>query len=209
MSFKEELVVPMPGMRVAQLEQLGLALRQTLELGSAAVPAPIRWLPIIDHVLPHYGIHVSPASEDELQGDEGATDPTGGPETNILLRADVYDSLDDMSPRGNRARATMPHELGHAILHVPVIRRRQALPNGSMLLRRVSRGSIEPFRDPEWQAWTLALSLVAPRAAILAVGTTHVPTLAEAFGISEVFMRQHLRRLKLIGAASRDWRWPM
>lgn len=196
-AFDGEVVPRMPAMSIAKLERLGIAIAETLGLDFSAGPQPVEWLPLIDGVLQEMGILVYPVWPHEIDGDLGATDPRGGPETAILLTIETYDALGDRSRHGNQARATMAHEFAHAVLHVPIIRRYSAEPHGDMLLRRVQRSSIKAYHDPEWQAWVLAGCIVAPRSAILRMRGARLQEMADAFGLSMKFLSNHLRRLHL------------
>ncbi len=197
MSFGEELVPAMPAMGMSTLEKLGDELAELLELDFSLGPTVIDWPNMIENVLPRHAIHVYPVDPAEIDGDEGATDPSGTGPINVLLRHDIYDALWDAGSKGNRARATMPHELSHCVLHVPRIRRYRTQLGGEHLLRRVRRADLKPFLDPEWQAWALAGCLVAPRRVLTEY--RHVPAhrLAPMFGISVEFLSTHMRRLKL------------
>lgn len=68
----------------------------------------------------------------------------------IYLREDVYNG----ACLGNgRDRFTLAHEVSHYILHTP----------GMVSYARLEKGKkIEAFRDPEWQANTLAGELLIP-----------------------------------------------
>lgn len=68
----------------------------------------------------------------------------------IYLREDVYDG----ACRGiGRDRFTLAHEISHYILHKP----------GMVSYARLEQGKkLETFRDPEWQANTLAGELLIP-----------------------------------------------
>lgn len=83
------------------------------------------------------------------------------------------------------------------MLHVPVVRRRLKSPLGELALNRVSRDSLKPYEDPEWQAWALAGCVVAPRKMIEAAPASSVTELADLFGVSEGMMKSHLKRLRL------------
>lgn len=68
----------------------------------------------------------------------------------IYLREDVYNG----ACNGNgRDRFTLAHEVSHYILHKP----------GNVSYARLEKGkTIEPFRNPEWQANTLAGEILIP-----------------------------------------------
>jgi hypothetical protein len=189
----------MPALSMSSIEQIANNFRTELipELRSDPLPLPV--LDLVDNRLSAYAIFCYPARHAELGSRHAATDAAGGPEINIIMEQELWDQLIDGGRRANRARATVAHELGHAVLHVPVMRRRIASPNSEFLLSRVKRDSLEPYRDPEWQAWAIAGCILAPRAAIEAASASSVPELAAIFELSESMMRSHLKRLKLLG----------
>ena len=101
----------------------------------------------------------------------------------VLLPDRTYASLE----RGEfRARFTLPHELGHAVLHTELLVKLRAIPHHLLVLQRQ-----EPhkwFEDSEWQANAFAGALLMP-----AVGLAHLeesqgdltPTLvADVFSVS-------------------------
>lgn len=193
----DDSAIWMPMRTMAQMELLGQHLGASLGLDFSTGPSRIDWPDVVDRVLPRIGIHVYPVHPAEIDGDEGATDPKGGPEINVLLAEHVYAALRDPSPRGNRARATVAHEISHAVLHVPVIRRQLHNTSGELLLRRVRQDRLPKEHDPEWQAWALAGCLVAPRDAIVGYESRGVERLARDFGVSPAFLNAHLGRLCL------------
>ena len=68
----------------------------------------------------------------------------------IILRADTYDALCDVSdPKHCRARFTVAHEIGHLILH-----------EGFALARGAVRH--KHYEDSEWQADTFSAELLMP-----------------------------------------------
>jgi hypothetical protein len=196
-SFGDEMVPAMPGMSTADIERIADEFCAVLDIHQSNGAAAIDWPHLIDVTLPTLGIHVSPVDPAEIDGDEGATDPGGTGPINVLLRQDIYDGLWIKGPQGNRARATAPHELSHCALHVARIRRFRDHVSSGVLLRRVRRATLAAFVDPEWQAWTMAGCLVAPRRLLTPMLHMSAPTIARQFGISVGFLEQHLRRLKL------------
>lgn len=177
-------------------------------------PMPLEVVQLVDDVLPQYGIHIYPADPAHLLQEEGLTDPDADEdEIIILVRERLWNDLEAGGRQANRAKATVLHELSHGILHVPVIRRRRHKPHSELLLRRVPAGSITPFCNPEWQAWTLAGCLAMPRKTLMMLKDRSPANVAGVYEVSEDFARGHLRRLRLIRnangpAASPRGRWP-
>jgi Zn-dependent peptidase ImmA (M78 family) len=193
-----ELVPRMPPLSMAVIEDLADKVRAELKIGDG----PIDFIALIDHVLPDYGIFVYPASDFELKDMLGATIPEDETTTTILIRKDLWHDLYVGGSQANMAKATLMHELSHAVLHVRVLRQRlRHVEAGTTTLNRVRRGDIRAYEDPEWQAWALAGCMLAPRKAVLSVisaGRRTVGGLARHFDVSEGMMRSHLKRLKLL-----------
>ena len=93
----------------------------------------------------------------------GATDPKGKGEVNILVSEEVWEALEAKAPTSHFAKTTICHELGHALIHVPILRRRLQVNN---VLARMQRAKLRAFEDPEWQAWAFAGSILIPRTSL-------------------------------------------
>lgn len=194
-----ENVPRMPPLAMSVIEHIG---EQTLaELCPAALEKPIALdvLELAERVLPRYGINVTPASAVELGDRVGATLSQGQREIEILIDSNLWEELKVGGRIANRARATVLHEVGHAILHVPVIRRRMKSPVGQALNRRIDRNELLPYEDPEWQAWALAGCIAAPRKTIEMSAARTLDGVARVYGLSPSMVSSHLRRLKLLG----------
>lgn len=198
-SFLTETVPIMPPLSLASIEEIGNRVVEELCPGALTVPTPLDLPYLVDFALPKYGVHMYPVTEVELGDRLAATDPSGEKEINILIAEDHWNLLFAGGRRAYQPRATVAHELAHAILHVPVVRARLRHPLGHNLLSRVRRDSIPAYRDPEWQAWALAGCVLAPRQAVELANTRSVSELAEMFTISSGMMLAHLKRLRLTG----------
>lgn len=199
-SFLDEQVFRVPPMGCAPLESIGEAFLGMCAPQCLKEAQALDVLHLLEYVLPQHGIHVTPATPDELDGREGATDPDGSRDIEILIASNLWADLLAGGSHANRARATVAHELSHAILHVPVIRRRLTLQhsNPGLLLSRYRRGDLKPYEDPEWQAWTLAGAILLPRATLAPkAGRIPVPQLASLFGVSDRMLVNHARRMKI------------
>lgn len=196
-SLLHEEVPRMPPMSTAQLERIAELVLE--ELCPAALQRPTRLdlAHLVDYELPRLGIYVSPATPAELQDREAATDPSGNGPIEILLGEDHWENLPRNDRRANRARSTVGHELGHAIIHVPVIRRYRNHVHAELLLARHRRKDIVTYEDPEWQAWTLGTSILAPRRTLEMLPGRTLSELSETYGVSDVLLAAHLRRLKM------------
>jgi hypothetical protein len=195
--FLDEQVFDMPAMSMAKIERLGEVLLKTLAPETLRQPMPLDLVRMIDKVLPQYDIHVYPAEQAELGSREAATDPEGKSEIIILVEEEAWKNLYRGGARANRARATVSHEISHAILHVPVIRKRLKSERKDFLLARVKRSDLPPYRDPEWQAWALAGCLLMPRLTIEMLDDQSPFNIAEVYAVSSDFARSHCKRLRL------------
>lgn len=155
---------------------------------------------LVDHALQREEIDVYPAREIDLSNEWGGTSFEGGVGARkiVLLREVLFDALlDPSSKHFNIARATVAHELGHAVLHVEYLRRRSHQGMAHLLQRQSSSGMMTIERS-EWQAWCFGTCLLAPRAGIESLGpSATIGDLARHFGVSRDLMNIHLDRLKI------------
>jgi hypothetical protein len=197
-----EFVFVVPPVSMAAIEVVGEELLKQFQPSALQRPEPVDILQWVDQFLPKYGIHVSPASVEELGDLAGATDPTGEDEIDILIAEEVWEGLLHGGRRANFARATIAHEIGHAVLHVPVIRRRLSSPQRRAMLARTERGRIKAFTDPEWQAWALAGCILMPRRTIEMIAAISASAMASIYQVSEAMAHSHLKRLRIEGHPS-------
>src|SRR5271155_51642 len=181
-----DTVIAMPPLSLACLELLGETVVRQFQSAALAAPEPIRVREWIDRLLPPFGIHVMPASDEELGDRVAATYAAGDSESEILVSPWIFDNLAD-EERPHFARATVIHELAHAILHVPVLRGRSTgLPNSSAPAR-VERSEIPESSDPEWRGGARAGAILMPRRTIAMLADTSTRAIADAFFVSEIF----------------------
>lgn len=140
---------------------------------------------------------VYPVSADELPDSEAETRAGEGRWLEIWMQVDFYDALFEPNSNTNRARSTLAHEIGHAVLHAVDVRTGRHRPH-ALALRRVRRSELEPFRDSEWQAHTFAGALLMPRPALRKLKLDNTRALAHEFQVSESFARSHLKRIKRV-----------
>jgi len=199
MTLRSERVMRMPPMKMVDAEAHGEAILEYLCPEALKRPTRINIKSWVDLQLQELGIHVYPASAKELGDREGATDPSGkqGDEITILLDEDLWDDLDIGGRKAHRANTTVAHEVSHAFVHVPIVRRRISLPG--LVLPRAKRENLEAYEDQEWQAFAIAGCTLAPRRTIKMLGSPPTPGLiSEVYGMSEAMAEKHLKRLKLI-----------
>jgi hypothetical protein len=194
--FAGETVIPMPPLSIPLVEQLAEGILAELSPKALAEPTEVDLLEWVDTKLAKHGIHVSPVSDDKLPDSEALTIPANAG-AEILVRESAWDDLLTGGRKANRVRATIAHEVPHAVVHVPVLRRRKASTYGDLFLRRVARADVVAYRDPEWQAWALAGCIMAPRRTIAMLDVVNAREVANVFGMSEAMARSHLRRLKI------------
>lgn len=195
--FLDELVFDMPAVSMAALEQRGETLLRQYAPSHLLSPGSLDVLFLVEKLFPQYGIHVYPASQKELGPREGATDPEGDEDIDILIAESLWEDFLSGGTLAHRSRATVIHEFSHADQHVPVVRERLRSPFRDFLLARVQRRAIPAYRDPEWQAWALAGCILIPRATINMLRDQSVQNLSRIYQVSETFVSSHLRRLKL------------
>lgn len=205
--FFGETVIAMPPLSLKCLELLGETVVGTFQPEALYTPQPIRVPEWIDRLLPRFGIHVMPASYEELGDHVAVTYPSGESESEILVSPWIYDNLAD-EERPHFARSTVIHELAHAILHVPLLRGRITTSPPDSAMARVDRRQLSESNDPEWQAWAMAGAILMPRRMIETLPDRSPRSIADTFFVSEKFAAVRLERLALLNAgetcASKD-----
>jgi Zn-dependent peptidase ImmA (M78 family) len=112
-------------------------------------------------------------------GVEGVTWPDG----RVIVSEATYRG----AYQGNgRDRFTIVHETYHGIRHRTQIRTK-LVHAGQLVLHR--RSTIEPFRDPEWQANVFAAAVLMPRSMVHAMAEdvgrhSLVTAMIDVFGVS-------------------------
>jgi IrrE N-terminal-like domain len=116
----------------------------------------------------------------------------------------VDTALAENPSQRNRFRATVAHEVGHAILHVKQFRRRKEILRFThdcedVSLRMYREDEIPAYVNPEWQAWRFAKALLMPEQPFRRAYATgiSIPELAATFGVSVDFARLRIRDLRL------------
>lgn len=116
----------------------------------------------------------------------------------------VDSALADNPSQRNRFRATVAHEVGHAVLHVNQFRKRKEVLRFThdcedVSLRMYREDEIPAYMNPEWQAWRFAKALLMPEKTFRMAHATgmNIQQLAATFGVSVDFARQRIRDLRL------------
>ncbi len=107
-------------------------------------------------------------------------------------------------PGRRRYRSTLAHEIGHCFFHIKPIQK----AGGKVLLEQKKKDvpsfyraspNVEAFRDPEWQAWEMAGSLLMPKNAVFLLlnQKATLKDLEEIFDVNGAFVQWRLRKLGL------------
>lgn len=139
-----------------------------------------------------------------VEGETRFDDDSG--KIRVVLAEATYDRLEEDEPR---ARFSLAHELGHAIVHARKLREMREIPHDVPALRKGEVPRHRYFEDSEWQADAFGAALLMP-AAGLAELEAHRITLTPAlvarhFGVSPEAARYRLdnyrsRRVELTKA---------
>lgn len=127
----------------------------------------------------------------------------------ICLTEDSYSKLERGAPR---ATFTVCHEIGHGVLHAPVLRTMRQMPHAA---EGLYRGTMEhpPYQDSEWQANAFAGALLMPADGVVSIlrdgGTEH--DVANVFHASlhaaRIRVQQVSRRQSELAVAAQRGRW--
>jgi hypothetical protein len=116
----------------------------------------------------------------------------------------VDSALADNPSQRNRFRATVAHEVGHAVLHVNQFRKQKEFLRFThdcedVSLRMYREDEIPAYMNPEWQAWRFAKALLMPEKPFRIAHATgmDIRQLAATFGVSADFAQLRLRDLQL------------
>jgi len=194
--FCEERVPIVPGLSTAECVSIGEQLTALFQPEAFHLPQPIDLTKIMDQILPKYNISVYPVGNHELPDQEAKTIYVNN-EIQILLRQEFYDQLFLSNRMANRARATLAHEIIHAIIHLPYLRRVSQNGQQTIYLNRYSRSEIPPYQDPEWQAWSIAGSMLIPLVHLRQLlPNKNIQEVADIFCVSSKYLNKHIKRLR-------------
>lgn len=193
-----ELVMRVPPLSTAAIEASAYAFLYDVAPEHLRFARPLNILHLIDYALPQLkAINFGPVEDAQLPDAYAKAIHGGAPgqPIDVLMRKSEWDALERGGPSSHHPRASVAHEIGHCVLHVPEIRRRRA--QGLGLPRQLRSTDLETFENPEWQAWCFAGFLLAPRSMIMQIPTSlrSPGLLAEVFGCSPKLMAAHLRRV--------------
>jgi len=105
------------------------------------------------------------------------------------------------TPTERRCRATVGHESGHCLYHVPILNffKSSSREDESEWLYRAKRTEIKAYEDPEWQAWEFARACLMPRCLILQYCEKDysIRDMAERFNVNPRFIEVRLKTLNI------------
>jgi Zn-dependent peptidase ImmA (M78 family) len=117
----------------------------------------------------------------------------------IVLSEETYAALEANDPR---AKFTVFHEVGHALLHHGLLKKLAVLPHGTAL----NRAEAHPkYMDTEWQANAFAAAILMPASAIAEMpewSPSRAVNVALRFGVSTKAAEVRLRVLQQHGGLS-------
>lgn len=107
----------------------------------------------------------------------------------------LIDSDDPVTMK--RCRATIGHEIGHCLYHVPILRDYLSFSVRGVQdgFCRREKSEIKPYEDPEWQAWEFAGALLMPKSLVIEsirAGLTR-KEIAEKFDVNPAFLDVRLK----------------
>lgn len=152
-------------------------------------PAAFPVLEFFDHVLREY-YELDTGVEVLSDGVEGVTLPDG----QVLVSEETYRSAHMKAGRG---RFTVIHECCHGLMHSRQIQR-AIVDRGELVLHR--RRTIEPYRDPEWQANYYAGAILMPHQMVVQLAKEEerflLPSaMADVFGVSRIAAEVRIDKL--------------
>jgi hypothetical protein len=116
----------------------------------------------------------------------------------VFLSEDTYNNLEREQPR---ARFSLGHEIGHAVLHSAELVRLAALPHAESGLYRSSEHNHEICQDIEWQADAFAAAILMPAEGIRLIEEDATTPFQRAFIPSRIVSTFKVSR----SAADRRW----
>lgn len=120
----------------------------------------------------------------------------------VLIQAEIADDLTQI----RYLRSTVTHECGHVVLHIPLLRKLSKDKTFSQKkgedqgLNLYSNKPTKAYKDPEWQAWEFAGSILMPKPALITLTKSgmSLPDMADHFIVNQVFLRSRMKKLKMI-----------
>jgi Zn-dependent peptidase ImmA (M78 family) len=123
-------------------------------------------------------------------------------ENKLVINAGLLD--DEWGDNERFYRSTVAHEVGHCLLHVPLLRQckkdrifAEGKKKDKVALYR--KTPIPLYRNPEWQAWRFAGALLMPEEVVkwLVSQGASLREIARYFKVNEVFVETRMKALKI------------
>jgi len=181
----------------SEIESIATAVLEALAPEMLIEPMALDIAELIDYKLGDLGIWVHPVSFAEMPDNEADTTVKRDGESQIRILYEFWDDLFNGGPNARRPRATIAHELGHAILHRREFQgwREQAARDETFTLARKARREIPAFKEPEWQAWAFAGSLLMPWSTLQWFDRKALAEIVDCYQVSEEMARKRLNLL--------------
>lgn len=117
-----------------------------------------------------------------------------------LVDLNLYSS--DLPVGRRRSRTTTGHEIGHCVIHVPVLAAfsSSCRDESELSLYRREASKLQPWQEPEWQAWEFCRNLLMPVELVkryVAEGKTP-REMSQLFDVNKCFVDSWLRKLGLL-----------
>lgn len=120
----------------------------------------------------------------------------------VLIQAEIAD--DPIQIR--YLRSTVTHECGHVVLHIPMLRKLSKDKTFSQKkdenqgINLYSNKPNKAYKDPEWQAWEFAGSILMPKPTLITLAKLGMALrdMADHFIVNEIFLRSRMKKLKMI-----------
>lgn len=181
-----------PALSMADVAARAERFLKLVDAENLKAPVPLDIGRLVDHALASRGIDVYAVSSSELPSSEAETVSGDDGRVHVLVREQVYLAALGGDFKAHRARSTICHEIGHGVLHGPLLHRQRT--GERAVLRRVAYGKIEAFRSAEWQAFAFGACLLMPISTMRRMHDRSPRTLSALFLVSRRLADRHARR---------------
>lgn len=200
--MSRERVIPVPPTSTRKILERAYEFLDEFEPDRIHAPGILDYDKLINVELPRKKIDVYPVEPDEIPGAEGQTSVSrdAPARLEILILDDYYEALSFQNSSTVRARSTIIHEVGHAVLHGPLLRRMEKLgPKARKDILHQIMQNVPAYRHPEWQAWMFTGALLMPPSALSTMRGCSAREIADEFGTSVEMVKSHINRLRRFG----------
>jgi len=182
-----------PPLSVAAIAQRAHGFLGLLKADNLDRVCPLDIHRLIDDVA-RVGIDVYATEDAELPLSDAETQHGADGRTHILVRKSVFEGSLGADGFSHRPRATICHELGHAVLHGRLLARSAMTGVPLPPLVRTKAGELE--RSAEEQAWAFAGVLLMPIPALKTVRDQAREHLSGLFRVSPDLAGRHVARVR-------------